>query len=452
MMGCGENGGNGSAESAAQVKWITEFFERQGTELPSHLGLDPVDTVIAKMTDLAGKRVLLLFPHMVLQGGALAYALKLAEQLLARGATVAILTLRTENRMFRLPTGLEVIAFGGPVTSSLGYWLLFPYWQGRIGRAVTAWRPDVLVPQVFPANWWGWLYKRKYPNIKLVWVCQEPSAFIHSMAWIKALKPWWKSLLARVLRPFLKRVDISLVRCSDRILANSRFTAGEVERVYGRAPDGIAYPGIDFTAFSIVEGTRERAIITVGRLTRFKRVDFLLEVFKEVLKDHPNLLYHIIGTGEEELALRDHAKNLGVESRVIFHGAITDAVLLELYQRSLLFLHGSIDEPFGMAPLEAIACGTPVVAHRSGGPAEFVTAECGRLVGSLDMADWAGEITRYLDDLGADPGFPARVRECARRFDWPVSLRPAVEVIAGLCAENRRSARQSAGNQPGCRP
>jgi glycosyltransferase involved in cell wall biosynthesis len=120
--------------------------------------------------------------------------------------------------------------------------------------------------------------------------------------------------------------------------------------------------------------------------------------------------------------------------------------LRELYRRSSLFLHGTIGEPFGMAPLEAIACGTPVVAHRSGGPAEFVTSESGRLIDSLEVADWAKEIASYLDLLRSDPDFPERVRECARRFDWPLTLRPAVEIIAEQCAEGGQTVLHATGN------
>jgi glycosyltransferase involved in cell wall biosynthesis len=401
---------------------------------------------------LGDARILLLFPHMVSPGGALGYTLRLAEQLLGCGATVAILTLRAEKNAFELPRGLEVITLDGPLTSSLGYWLLYPRWQQKIDQAVSLWRPDVLVPQVFPSNWWGWLAKKKHPGIKLAWVCHEPSAFIHSMAWIMALQPRWKSLLARALRPFLKRLDVALARYSDRILANSRFTAGEAERVYGLIPDGIAYPGIDFAAFSAGEGPKDPALITVGKLTRFKRIDFLLEVFKEVLKVHPDLIYHIVGTGPEETVLREVARRLGIDSRVVFHGAVTDSALFEMYRQSLLFLHGSMDEPFGMAPLEAIACGTPVVAHRSGGPAEFVTEECGRLVDSREMPDWGREIADYLDVLRGSRGNPARVRECAKRFDWAVSLQPAVEAIVGLYAEGGRSDRQTADPELCIRP
>ena len=400
---------------------------------------------MSKVQPIEGKRVLILFPHIVTQGGALQYTLRLAEQLLGQGATVGILALQVDSETFSFPAGTEVISIGGPLTSDLGYWLLFPFWQQRIYLDIAAWRPDVLLPQVFPSNWWGWLYKRKNPGVRLAWVCHEPSAFIHSKAWILALRPWWKSLLARCLRSFLAVIDVTLARHCNRIIANSRFTGSELERIYGIVPDGIAYPGIDFNAFIVEKRQKDRAIVSVGRLTKFKRIDFLLQVFAGVLKVHTDLIYHIVGTGEDEAFLRKLAMRLGGESRVVFHGAVDGPTLAGLYQRASLFLHGSVGEPFGMAPLEAIACGTPVVAHESGGPKEFVSEDCGRLIASLSVEDWEEEISEYLDFLFAHPDFPGRVRECARRFDWPLSLLPAVEVIADLCATDGRKSLNPTG-------
>lgn len=381
------------------------------------------------------RRVLLLIHHLVIPGGAANYMFRLAEQLRDSGATVAILTLQVDRQRYPEPPGIEYLVVEGPLTSSLRYWLLFPFWQRKIHRRVRDWQPDVLVPQGFPANWWSWIFKIRNRLTPIVWICPEPSAFIHSMAWIRALRPWWKSLLARLLRPLLAMIDVALARYSDRIITNSRFTTTEVERVYGTKSDGIAYPGIDFSAFACEHWQKEQAIITVARLTRFKRVDFLLEVFSSVLKVHPDLTYHIVGTGEEERSLRELARKMGLESRVVFHGAATDEVLAGLYRRATLFLHGSVDEPFGMAPLEAIASGTPVIAHQSGGPAEFVTEACGRLVASMEVADWAREVVDYLHYLGDHPDFPQRVQECARSYDWPLSLRPAVKVILALRTE-----------------
>ncbi len=235
-------------------------------------------------------------------------------------------------------------------------------------------------------------------------------------------------------------MDVSLVRYSDRNIANSHFTAAAFKRIYGVAANAIAYPGIDFSSLACAYQDKDPVIITVARLTKFKRVDFLLEVFKAILGQRPELIYHIVGTGEEETALRERARQLGVAAQVIFHGNAKNEELSRLYRRASLFLHGSVDEPFGMAPLEAIACGTPVVAHCSGGPAEFVAPGCGRLIATLEVADWARESLACLDELRNDPGLPIRLQEYARRFDWEVSLQPAVEIIAGLCVADNKAA------------
>src|SRR4051812_3225806 len=105
------------------------------------------------------RRILLLLPHLVTPGGALTYTLKLAEELLSRGASVGIVTLRADEQKMTLPAGVELLSADGPLTSSLRYWLLFPLWQRRLEKLIRQWEPDCLVPQVFPANWWGWLYK-----------------------------------------------------------------------------------------------------------------------------------------------------------------------------------------------------------------------------------------------------------------------------------------------------
>jgi glycosyltransferase involved in cell wall biosynthesis len=381
---------------------------------------------------MTGIRVLILFPHNTMPGGALNYARKLAEEFRASGATVAILTLQSDEDKFPPIPGVETISLDGPLTSSLWYWLLLPFWQHRLNKSIQAWRPDVIVPQVFPANWWGWLYKWRYPGTKLVWICQEPSAFIHSRQWIEALTPWWKRVIARVLRPLLSRIDIHLAQQCDAAVANSSFTANSLEQTYGFPAAGIAMPGLDLLAFPDCLEPRSREIITVARLTKFKRVDFLLEVFAELLKFYPELLYNIVGTGEEERALHEKAVQLGIQSRVLFHGAVTDETLAELNRRSCLFLHGARNEPFGLAPLEAIASGTPVVAHRSGGIQEFINERCGRLINSTDPLEWATVCAGYLDLIVSQADFHAAVRVCAWHFDWHETLKPALDIIVNV--------------------
>lgn len=383
--------------------------------------------------NLSGARTLILFPHMVTPGGALNYTLRLAGDLAEQGARVAILALQAKEGAFNVPAGVEVLSVDGPLTSSLRYWLLFPFWRKKIGRAIHGWRPDVLVAQVFPSNWWGWLYKRRHPETPMVWVCHEPSAFIHSAELIAGLRPFWKRWLAKWLQPLLRAIDLSLVSQSDRVVANSHYTAGQFERVYGSKVDGIASPGIDLDLFSLGGGPREHAIITAAHLVPYKRIDFLLQVFAQLRKQYPDLIFHVVGEGPAAGELRQLANDLGIAASVVFYGKLNHAELAAMNRRMLLFLFAGVNETFGMAPLEAIACGTPVVAHNSGGPREFVKPDCGRLIDSLEVDDWVEVISGYLDRFQRQGVFPEQVRQCALNFDWRQTLRPAVEVIAGLC-------------------
>lgn len=386
-------------------------------------------TEMVAQNTISAKRILILFPHMIVPGGALSYTLKLAELLAQQGATVGILTMRHDPDRFPPPHGVEIIEVDGPLTSSLRYWCLFPFWQSRINAMIDRWQPDLLIPQVFPSNWWGWLHRRRHV-VPLLWICHEPSAFIHSQGWIRALKPWWKSLLAQCLRPLLSRLDRSLVRYSDSIVANSRFTAQEVERIYGIRPAAVAYPPVDTAFFTPEDGVREEAIVTVAALSKFKRVDFLLRVFARVVQSNPRLVYHIVGTGDEEARLKGLADSLGIRGAVVFHGSLPTDKLRERYQRSLLFLHGGINEPFGIAPLEAIACGTPVVAHNSGGPMEYVSDSCGRLVNGTSEEEWAETVTLFLRQLETTPEYFRTVPKNARSFSWPHNFNSLTDVLA----------------------
>jgi glycosyltransferase involved in cell wall biosynthesis len=230
----------------------------------------------------------------------------------------------------------------------------------------------------------------------------------------------------------LARIDVHLAQQCDAVIANSSFTADMMEQTYGFPAAGIAMPGLSISAFTDRQEPRSLEIIAVARLTKFKRVDFLLEVFAELLNFYPEMRFNIVGTGEEKTALQNMARRLGIQSHVLFHGAPNDKELAALYQRSLLFLHGAQNEPFGMAPLEAIASGTPVVAHQSGGVQEFINDRCGRLIDSSDPVVWGKLCTEYISMILSRPDVHTDIRACAQYFEWGVTLKPALEIISGI--------------------
>lgn len=398
---------------------------------------------------LGKKRVMMLFPHMVVPGGALNYTLKLSELLSRGGAQVSVLTLCHDVESIDTPDGVEIIAHPrGPVTSSMSFWLLYPMWQKWLNGEIIRWRPDILVSYVFPSNWWGWFAKRAMPEIPMLWICHEPSAFIHSQRWIHALKPVWKSWIARILRPFFAHVDKRLADYGDGVVASSRFTAEQIWTVYGEEVVGIAYPGVDVEEFSRCNEPKQRLLLTVSHLSGFKRIDFLLEVFARVIQRNPDLRFAIVGDGEKMDDLKRLVRKLGITEHVDFCGRLSREELVRMYSRACLYLHGSIREPFGMAPLEALAGGCPVVAHASGGPKEIVTQGTGRLLDTLRHEAWVEAINDLLSE--ADSQTPEMCRRRAAAFSWEATAGCVASVIGRILVESTSSCSRN-GEKLGCR-
>jgi len=156
-------------------------------------------------------------------------------------------------------------------------------------------------------------------------------------------------------------------RLPGRIVANSRYTAGYLETVYGCRIDDVIYPGAE------LDGWREPTFasdtfVSVGQLWRHKRVDLLVNAIALV----PDAKLVVIGSGPEAPVLRALAEKLGVAGRVDFAGTVDSARLAELLADSLAFLHASVAEPFGIAVLEALAAGLPLIAVHEGGYTEIV--------------------------------------------------------------------------------
>lgn len=271
----------------------------------------------------------------------------------------------------------------------------------------------------------------------MLWICHEPSAFIHSKRRIYALKPVWKSWIARILRPFFAHVDKRLADYGDAVVANSRFTAEQVRAVYGREVEGIAYPGIDAEEFYRCNKSKQRLLLTVAHLSGFKRIDFLLEVFARIIQRNPDLRFAIVGDGEKMIDLKKLARKLGITEYVEFYGRRTREELVRMYSLACVYLHGSIREPFGMAPLEALASGCPVIAHASGGPREIVIQGTGTLLDTMKHEAWAEAINDLLSEI--DSQTPRVCRQRAKAFSWDATTGCIASVMGKILSESPSS-------------
>lgn len=377
------------------------------------------------------RTVVILHPHFTLAGGAGKFVLEVGARLADRGRRVVVVCIRANPEIVGAFTGrMTFVEIGGPLSSSIFFWLLFPRVLFNVWRALPR-EPFVLFPQVFPANWWGFFYKIAHPDVPLVWMCQEPSAFIHSRKWLGALPAGPAKGCAYLLNPLLKPLDVWLARHADCVFANSRATREQACAVYGYPEDrvGICYPGADTRAFHpdpTIE--KKNQLITIGRLTGFKNIDTIIRAVQILNRGRsvPALL-KIVGRGEQEAELQRLVRELGLEKTVVFCGALGDAELVRALQESRVFVLASENEPFGIVAVEAMACGVPCVVDGSGGPGETVIdGQTGYHVGSRDPAAYARKIAAILDDDRLSGQMSRQARACSERYSWDA----ATEVLA----------------------
>jgi glycosyltransferase involved in cell wall biosynthesis len=353
--------------------------------------------------------------------------LETGKRLAARGHQVDCVCIRADRAIVGTDSGITFHEIGGTLSSQIPFWLRFRSGCVRVADAVsrildTSTGETVLFPQVFPANWWGDYVMRKLPNLPCIWYCQEPSAFIHSASWINAL-PWPKNWIAKALNPLLRTSDLQACRKFTRVLVNSQYSRNYTRLVYGYSEEAcrVVYLGFDPTRFRVsMDEQREASIICVAKLTRFKNVDRVIDAMR-LLRDggDDETKLHIVGTGDALPSLKLQVARLGLEQRVLFHGRLNDSDLVRLLQRSKGLCLASVDEPFGLVAIEAMACGTPVIAVDSGGPAEVVgTTAAGILVERPQPESIAKAMCTLLGNSSEFETRSSAALARAADFDW----------------------------------
>lgn len=182
-----------------------------------------------------------------------------------------------------------------------------------------------------------------------------------------------------------------------------------------------------------------KRIVAIGRLIPLKGPLEAISAFARVVESHPDAHFDVIGDGPLRQRCIDHARELGVSERVHFHLAQPVDRVVELLQGASVFIqHGMTQadgaaEAFGLAPLEAGACGLPVVVTRHGGMAETVVdGQTGMLVAEGDIDGMAQEIAELIADPARAQAMGAAGRErvlthydqgdCCRRLAQAMNL------------------------------
>ncbi len=170
-----------------------------------------------------------------------------------------------------------------------------------------------------------------------------------------------------VFRPVAKMLqwyDLRTVNRVDKFIANSRFVAERVRRLYGREAEILA-PPVDVARCSRIVRSPEDWYLMVTALAPYKRVDEAICACAALGRK-----LTIIGSGPERKRLESLARSVGGE--VEFRGFVDDLELVDHYRRAKALLFPGIED-FGIVPVEAIAAGCPVVALGKGGVLDSMT-------------------------------------------------------------------------------
>lgn len=170
----------------------------------------------------------------------------------------------------------------------------------------------------------------------------------------------WRGLFARYFLHKLRLWDARSANGVDHFIANSNYIARRVMKTYRREAN-VIYPPIDTTQF-LPHAQKEDFYLTASRLVPYKRIDLIVESFNSL----PDKKLIVIGDGPEFAKIKQKAG-----PNVEMLGYQTNSVLIQHLQRAKGFIFAA-EEDFGLLPLEAQACGTPVIAYGKGGALETV--------------------------------------------------------------------------------
>jgi glycosyltransferase involved in cell wall biosynthesis len=266
----------------------------------------------------------------------------------------------------------------------------------------------------------------RYVSIPSVIYLQEPYRWLYEampeLPWVAPPAPgrfWWRPAnLKRALRDSMNvrglriqaREELANARAFNAILVNSLYSRESILRAYGLDAN-VCYLGVDTTLFADHQLPREDLVVGIGAFVREKNISFVIEALAAVPPPRPRLIW--IGNVALPTYLAD-LQRLAADSGVAFEPKlrIDDHELIDILNRALAMVYAPRLEPFGYAPLEAAACGLPVIAVAEGGVRETVIDGANGLLVEADTLAMA----RAIELLRGDRAYASALGAGGRRL------------------------------------
>jgi len=303
-----------------------------------------------------------------------------------------------------------------------------------------------------------------HPPVRIFWEqCIQPTALIreevdllHCMAFVSPVllpRPVVLTIydLGFLRRPELYRASSHLylkqftpisARRAKRIIAISASTKKDIIRFFGVSPSkvDVVHCGVEemflpvnnhqrLDDFRTRRGLPEKMILFVGTLEPRKNLERLLQAYAR-LKKRKNLSHKLVIIGAKGWHYQEifaAERELGLKGDVIFAGYVPQGELPLWYNAAELFVYPSLYEGFGLPPLEAMACGTPVITSNVSSLPEVV-GEAGLTVDPMDSEELAEAMNHVLSDGALRQSMQERGLARAGLFSWAKAAQETVEV------------------------
>lgn len=173
-------------------------------------------------------------------------------------------------------------------------------------------------------------------------------------------------------------------------------------------------------------------LLHTGTLSPRKNLAFLIRVFSRIVRDQPEYKLVIAGKkGWYYEGLFNLVQSLQLKEKIVFAGYVPDEDSQALHGGATLFLFPSLYEGFGLPPLEAMSCGTPIISSNTSSLPEIV-GEGGILLSPHDELGWSREIKRLLSDSRLRTKLKEKGLKQAQKFSWKKCAQETIKIYEGF--------------------
>ncbi len=250
-------------------------------------------------------------------------------------------------------------------------------------------------------------------------------------------------------KKFAIRYSVNFCNKCDHVVVPSTKVEELLQRYYVETPVTVIPTGVPLHKFTDGDSSwlrrhynmpkENKILLFVGRLTKEKNLEFLIDAFKKIKEEKPftSLVLTAQGPLEEELKKKVVSQGLSLENDVIFTGAVPFDTLVNIYFSSDIFVFSSMTETQGLVLIEAMAAGLPVVAVRAYGVQDMVDDGINGILTAPDIEEFAGAVCRLLTENKIYERFKTNALKKARSLSSTNMAKKLEGLYQELCSSNR---------------